>query len=95
MTTTEIISLILNFVLSGGLIAAVTAIATLRSSVREAEAKAEQALAEAKRMHAEATGTELVNEEKTLQIFNRQSIHTLRCCRLFRVNPWHECGFNT
>lgn len=71
MTTTEIISLILNFVLSGGLIAAVTAIATLRSSVREAEAKAEQALAEAKRMHAEATGTELVNEEKTLQIFKQ------------------------
>ena len=41
MTTTEIISLILNFVLSGGLIAAITAIATLRSSVREAEAKAD------------------------------------------------------
>ena len=71
MTTTEIISLILNFLLGGGLIAAITAIAKLRSSVREAEAKAEQALAEAKRMHAEATGTELVNEEKTLQIFKQ------------------------
>lgn len=71
MTTTEIISLILNFLLGGGLIAAITAIATLRSSVKEAEAKAEQALAEAKRMRAEATGTELVNEEKTLQIFKQ------------------------
>ena len=71
MTTTEIISLILNFLLGGGLIAAITAIATLRSSVKEAEAKAEQALAEARRMRAEATGTELVNEEKTLQIFKQ------------------------
>lgn len=71
MTTTEIISLILNFLLGGGLIAAITTIATLRSSVKEAEAKAEQALAEAKRMHAEATGRELVNEEKTLQIFKQ------------------------
>ncbi|MBQ7210508.1 MAG: hypothetical protein IJS05_06410 [Paludibacteraceae bacterium] len=71
MTTTEIISLILNFLLGGGLIAAITAIATLRSSVKEAEAQAEQALAEAKRMRAEATGTELVNEEKTLQIFKQ------------------------
>lgn len=71
MNTMEIVSLVLNFILGGGLIAAVTAIATLRSSVKEAEAKAEQALAEAKRMHAEAKGTELVNEEKTLQIFKQ------------------------
>lgn len=71
MNTIEIISIILNFVLGGGLIAAITAIATLRSSVKEAEAKAEQALAEAKRMRAEAHGTELINEEKTLQIFKQ------------------------
>lgn len=69
MNTIEIISIILNFVLGGGLIAAITAIATLRSSVKEA--KAEQALAEAKRMRAEAHGTELINEEKTLQIFKQ------------------------
>ena len=71
MTTTEIISLTVNFVLSGGLIAAISAIATLRSSVKEAEGKAEQALAEAKRMQAEAAGTELANEEKTLQMFKQ------------------------
>lgn len=71
MNTLEIISIVLNFVLGGGLIAAITAVATLRSSVKEAEGKAEQALAEAKRIHAQAQSTELDNEEKTIQIFKQ------------------------
>ena len=45
--TTETWLLILNFVLGGGLITAIVSIFTLRSQVKEAEAKAEQALAEA------------------------------------------------
>ena len=76
--TTEIWMLILNFVLSGGLIAAIVAIATLRSHVKEAEAKAEQALAEAKKMQAEAKSTELDNDKTLVDTFNEYIVAPLK-----------------
>lgn len=76
--TTEIWMLILNFVLSGGLVAAIIAIATLRSHVKEAEAKAEQALAEAQKMHAEAKSTELDNDKTLVDTFNEYIVAPLK-----------------
>ena len=76
--TTEIWMLILNFVLSGGLIAAIVAIATLRSHVKEAEAKAEQALAEAQKMQAEAKSTELDNDKTLVDTFNEYIVAPLK-----------------
>ena len=60
---------ILNFVLSGGLMAAIAAIATLSSRIKEANAKAKQAEAEAQKMHAEAKTEELANVEQAIKIW--------------------------
>ena len=76
--TTEMWMLILNFVLGGGLIAAIIAIATLRSHVKEAEAKAEQALAEAKRMQADAKSKEQENDKNLVDTFNEYIVTPLK-----------------
>ena len=76
--TTETWLLILNFVLGGGLITAIVSIFTLRSQVKEAEAKAEQALAEAKKMQAEAKSKELENDKTLVDTFNEYIVAPLK-----------------
>ena len=76
--TTEMWMLTLNFVFGGGLIAATIAIATLRSRVKEASAKAEQALAEAKKMQAEAKAKEQENDKNLVDTFNEYIVVPLK-----------------
>ena len=76
--TNEMISLILNFVFGGGLVAAIIAIATLTSRVKEAQAKADQALAEAKKMQAEAKSKELENDKTLVDTFNEYIVAPLK-----------------
>ena len=76
--TNEMISLILNFVFGGGFVAAIIAIATLTSRVKEAQAKADQALAEAKKMQAEAKSKELENDKTLVDTFNEYIVAPLK-----------------
>ncbi len=67
-----------NYILGGGLLAAIVGIATLGSKIKEAKAKAEQALAEAKKMHAEAKSTELDNDKTLVDTFNEYIVTPLK-----------------
>lgn len=67
-----------NYILGGGLLAAIVGIATLGSKIKEAKAKAEQALAEAKKMHAEAKSTELDNDKTLVDTFSEYIVTPLK-----------------
>lgn len=61
-------SVILNWILTGGMIGLVIAIATLRSKIRQAEAEAEEAKANAQKAEAEAEGVKITNAENATRI---------------------------
>ena len=89
-------SAVMNLVLGGGLVATIIAIITLKSTVREARAKAEKATAEAETGHAtrilienivEPLKEELNENRKALQATRREmarlrkAIDTANSCR--------------
>ena len=79
-------SAVMNLVLGGGLVATIIAIITLKSTVREARAKAEKATAEAENI-VEPLKEELNENRKALQATRREmarlrkAIDTANSCR--------------
>lgn len=60
---------ILTYILGGGFLALIIGIVTLGAKIKEANAKAEQAVADAQKMKAEAKSQELTNVEHAIKIW--------------------------
>lgn len=71
----QIVSLVLNLVLSGTLI---VTIATLKATVRKAEAEAEKAKAEVEKMRAEVEQMKADNEKSVMKTFQEFIVEPLK-----------------
>lgn len=71
-------SVILNWILGGGLITAIIGIITLKATVREANAKADEAKANAEKAMAEAETVRIDNAEHATRILIEDIVEPLR-----------------
>ncbi len=71
-------SVILNYILGGGLLAALAGLLTLKATVRKANADAEKARAEAEKAKAEAEAVRLDNAEHATRILIENIVEPLK-----------------
>ena len=75
---------ILNILLGGGLVALVVALATMKATVRKANADAEKAKADAEKARAEAETVRITNTENATRILVENISYRIRrptgCC---------------
>lgn len=69
---------ILNILLGGGLVALVVAVATMKATVRKANADAERAKAEAEKARAEAEALRITNTENATRILMENIVKPLK-----------------
>ena len=69
---------ILNILLGGGLVALVVALATMKATVRKANADAEKAKADAEKARAEAETVRITNTENATRILVENIVNPLK-----------------
>lgn len=72
------VSVILNYVLGGGLLATLVGLLTLKASVKRALAEADKARAEAEKARAEADTVHITNTEQATRILIQNIVEPLR-----------------